>query len=110
MIAEAIARLGIDRPVLVGHSMGGAVSLALAVRHPGAARALALIAPYSQFVDKVPDAFRGLIAGPVLAPLIAWTLCVPMGMRNGAAAAAPGLRARSGAGGPSGSGAAGCSR
>ena len=44
--ADAVARFidqqGADRPVLVGHSLGGAVVLTLALRDPGAYRGLAL--------------------------------------------------------------------
>lgn len=88
MIAEALARLGIEKPVLVGHSMGGAVSLAIAVRHPEVPRALALIAPLTQPVEKVADTFRALLVPARIAPLIAWTLSVPIGVRTGAAKAA----------------------
>jgi pimeloyl-ACP methyl ester carboxylesterase len=51
-VAAAIAALGLEKPLLVGHSMGGAVSLALALRHPRAVRALGLIAPYTQSIRR----------------------------------------------------------
>ena len=35
--------LGIDRPVLAGHSLGGAVTISLAVRHPALFRGLILV-------------------------------------------------------------------
>ncbi|HEY9593970.1 MAG TPA: alpha/beta fold hydrolase [Spirochaetia bacterium] len=35
--------LGLDRPILVGHSLGGAVAISLAVRHPSAVRGLVLV-------------------------------------------------------------------
>jgi pimeloyl-ACP methyl ester carboxylesterase len=41
MIAALIRALGLEKPLLVGHSMGGAVSLALALRHPDTVRGLA---------------------------------------------------------------------
>jgi pimeloyl-ACP methyl ester carboxylesterase len=88
MIAEAIRKLGIEKPVLVGHSMGGAVSLALALRHPELPRSLALIAPYTQPVDNIVDTFRGLIVPARLRPIIAWTLSIPIGIRTGAKKAA----------------------
>ncbi|MCW3834612.1 alpha/beta fold hydrolase [Sphingomonas canadensis] len=88
MIAEALGKLGVEKPVLVGHSMGGAVSLAIAVRHPELPSALALIAPLTQPIEKVVDTFRGLMVPTRLAPIIAWTLSIPMGMRNGAKNAA----------------------
>jgi pimeloyl-ACP methyl ester carboxylesterase len=45
-IAAGLDRAGIAGPIdLVGHSMGGAVSLTLADRHPDAVRSLVLVAP-----------------------------------------------------------------
>jgi pimeloyl-ACP methyl ester carboxylesterase len=45
-IAKALERAGLEKPFdLVGHSMGGAVALALAARDPGAIRRLVLVAP-----------------------------------------------------------------
>jgi pimeloyl-ACP methyl ester carboxylesterase len=88
MVAEALDKLGIEKPLLVGHSMGGAVSLALALRHPGVPRGLALIAPYTQPVDNVVDTFRSLLVPQRLAPMIAWTLSVPIGIKSGGKKAA----------------------
>jgi pimeloyl-ACP methyl ester carboxylesterase len=80
MIAALIERLELEKPLLVGHSMGGAVSLALGLDRPELVRGLALIAPLSQVVTQVPKAFAGLVAPPLLRPLIAWLLAVPLGM------------------------------
>jgi pimeloyl-ACP methyl ester carboxylesterase len=88
MIAEALGKLGIEKPLVVGHSMGGAVSLALALRHPDLPRGLALIAPYTQPVENVVDTFRSLLVPARIAPLIAWTLSIPIGIRTGAKKAA----------------------
>jgi pimeloyl-ACP methyl ester carboxylesterase len=78
VIARFIETLGLERPLVVGHSMGGAIALALAVNHPGRAGALALIAPLTQPQETVPQPFRGLvIESPALRRLIAWTLATP---------------------------------
>jgi len=84
-VAAAILALGLEKPLLVGHSMGGAVSLALAFRHPGAVRALGLIAPYTQPIDQPPEPLKGLVIPAPLRPLIAWTIAVPLSMRTGRA-------------------------
>lgn len=84
-IAAFIAALGLDKPLLVGHSMGGAVSLALALAHPDKVRGLALIAPYTQPIDAPPAPFRSLVIPPLLRPLIAWTIAVPLSLRTGKA-------------------------
>jgi pimeloyl-ACP methyl ester carboxylesterase len=88
MIAALIERLELEKPLLVGHSMGGAVSLALALDRPELVRGLALIAPLTQVVDTVPAPFKGLLVPPALRPLLAWSVAVPVGLRNGAATAA----------------------
>lgn len=88
MIAEALDRLGIEKPVLVGHSMGGAVSLAIALRHPELPSALALIAPFTQPIDKPADTFKGLMVPQRIAPIIAWTLSVPIAVKSGSTKAA----------------------
>jgi proline iminopeptidase len=42
-VAALCLRLGVDRPVVLGHSAGGFVALHLAVRHPGVAGGLILV-------------------------------------------------------------------
>jgi pimeloyl-ACP methyl ester carboxylesterase len=42
-VQEIIGKLHLGRPVLVGHSYGGTISLAYAERHPGAVRGLVLV-------------------------------------------------------------------
>jgi pimeloyl-ACP methyl ester carboxylesterase len=84
-IAALIETLGLDKPLVVGHSMGGAVSLALALAHPDKMRGLALIAPYTQPIERPPEPFKGYaVPGPLRMPL-AWTLAIPIAMRTGKA-------------------------
>jgi len=79
IIARFIEAMGLDRPLLVGHSLGGAVSLALALDRPDLVRALALIAPLTQVQEEVPDNFRALAAvPPALRQLLAHTLGPPL--------------------------------
>jgi pimeloyl-ACP methyl ester carboxylesterase len=80
IIARFLHTLDLQRPVLVGHSMGGALSLALALEHPDCVRALVLISTLSQVERAPPAAFKSLdIRSPALRWLIAWTLMVPLG-------------------------------
>jgi pimeloyl-ACP methyl ester carboxylesterase len=69
IIADFIEKLGLDRPLLVGHSLGGAISLAVGLDRPHLVRALALIAPLTQPLEKVPESFRGLARIPAGARL-----------------------------------------
>jgi pimeloyl-ACP methyl ester carboxylesterase len=84
VMARFIAALGLDRPLVVGHSLGGAVALALALDRPDLVRGLALIAPLTQAETAVPEAFRA-IAQPsaVGRTLVANLLGVPLGQLAG---------------------------
>src|ERR1700750_223704 len=59
-MATLIRRLDLKQPLVVGHSLGGALSLAIALDHPDCAGGLALIAPLTHVVDTPPDVFKGL--------------------------------------------------
>lgn len=77
-VSAFIDALGLDRPVLVGHSLGGAVSLAVALKHPEQVRGLALVAPVANEQEEVPDIFRLLLVrSRALRQLVAWTLATP---------------------------------
>jgi pimeloyl-ACP methyl ester carboxylesterase len=81
VLAALIDELGLGRPLVVGHSLGGAVALALAQRHPERVAGLLLLAPLTHPVREISPAFNGLkIAKPWMRTLIAWTLAVPFGM------------------------------
>lgn len=78
-LAALIDALQLQRPLVVGHSMGGAVALTLALRHPDKVAGLALLAPLSHLVQDIPLVFRSLlIAKPWVRRLVAWTLAVPL--------------------------------
>ena len=80
-LAKAIRALKLDRPVVVGHSFGGAVALTLALDHPDCVGALALISPATHPVPAPPTVFRVLaIRSPLLRRLFAWTLATPGGL------------------------------
>ncbi len=80
-MAALIDALRLGRPTVVGHSLGGAVALALALRHPERVAGLALIAPFTHPVNDVHPAFHALkISRPWLRTLVAWTLAVPVGL------------------------------
>ena len=87
MVAALIEQLGLDAPLLVGHSMGGAVSLALALDRPELVGGLALIAPLTQPVTTVPKPFAALLAPSPLRPAMAWLVAVPAGSVTGPKAA-----------------------
>ena len=77
-LAALIDKLGLGRPTVAGHSLGGAIALTLALEHPDKVGALALVAPLTHLQDTAPDAFSALaIERPWLRRLFAWTLATP---------------------------------
>lgn len=79
MVCALIRRLELDRPILVGHSMGGAVSIAVALTNPGLVGGLVLVAPLANKQDTVPPVFkRLLITSPTLRSIVAWTVATPL--------------------------------
>ncbi len=79
IVGRLIDTLGLERPLLVGHSLGGALCLALALERPDLIRGLALIAPLTQAQDDVPEAFKALAAiPPSLRRLMAHTIGTPL--------------------------------
>lgn len=77
-LALLLDHLAIESAVFVGHSLGGAISLAMAQRHPQKVKALALIAPLTHLPDEPAPVFKPLdIASPVVRRLVGWTLAVP---------------------------------
>jgi len=84
LIADLIDALGLDRPLVVGHSLGGAIALALALDHPEKVSGLALISPLTQVQETVPPAFRAIsITSPAVRRAVAWTVATPLGMLSG---------------------------
>jgi pimeloyl-ACP methyl ester carboxylesterase len=76
-IAALMDHLGFDRALLVGHSLGGALSLAVALRHPTRVTGLALLAPLTTMPSDPPEVFRSLQVPHFLRSLIARTVAIP---------------------------------
>lgn len=82
-IAKLIRKLELDRPLIVGHSLGGALALSMALNHPDVVGGLALITPLTQDqgFDSVPPVFKPLvIRSPALRKAVAWSVATPMGV------------------------------
>lgn len=75
MIAEFIEAEQLGKPLVVGHSLGGAIAETIALNHPGNVGALALICPATNKVEVLPEAFKGIdLPFPWLIPVIGHTL------------------------------------
>jgi pimeloyl-ACP methyl ester carboxylesterase len=84
LVARFIAEVGLDRPIVVGHSFGGAVALALALDHPHAVTRLALVAPLTQPDMVVHQPFRTFLAAPSwLREAACGVVAVPLGAAIG---------------------------
>ena len=77
-IVSLLDHLQIESAVFVGHSLGGAISLAAAQRHPDRVKALALIAPLTHLPENIPKVFQVFdISSPVIRKILGWTLAIP---------------------------------
>lgn len=62
-LAALCRELGLEKPAFVGHSMGGAIALAVAARHPSLPRAIALCDPAVFFPALMRAAIDPFVAG-----------------------------------------------
>ena len=84
VLAKFIRSMGLKRPLLVGHSLGGAIALSIALDHPECVGGLALIAPLTHVAKTVPAPFGILAIGSkTLRRLVAWTVATPAGILRG---------------------------
>jgi len=82
-MAALIRNLASGPCFVVGHSLGGAVALTLALEHPQQVAGLALLAPLTHIREDVPPVFKGLtIESPLKRKLVAWTLAIPASIKN----------------------------
>ena len=83
MIHEFLQIRGVEQAVLVGHSLGGAVSLAIALDYPQNTTALALLSPLTQKMPATPPVFKSLeVRTEWLRNLIGHTLAVPLARKT----------------------------
>ncbi len=82
VVADFIAALRLERPLLVGHSLGGAVALTAALNHPEAVSGVVTLAPLTHMEDAIRAEFRALyIRSPLKRWLIANTTAVPASLK-----------------------------
>lgn len=83
VIHRLVKQLGLQRPVIVGHSLGGTVALAYAARHPDDVAHLVLLAPAATPFEPRPpiDSFK--VDSAFMRYALAYTLAIPASKRSG---------------------------
>jgi pimeloyl-ACP methyl ester carboxylesterase len=82
LVIEGWKKIGIQRPILVGHSSAGAVLMDVAVNRPDEVAAIVLISGvvHTSGLEKVP--VKGIyrtISRKYIGSLLMWTLIIPLG-------------------------------
>jgi pimeloyl-ACP methyl ester carboxylesterase len=77
VLHEVLGKLGVERPVLLGHSWGGALATAYALDYPDALRGLVLVAPVTHPWGTGLPWHSILTNTPVLGALFAYTVALP---------------------------------
>jgi pimeloyl-ACP methyl ester carboxylesterase len=83
LIHDAVAELGLSRPIVVGHSYGTAVALKYALDYPHDLSGLVLLAP-AAYADGLPVGKKGaaffmsIPNAPIIGPLLKYCLIAPL--------------------------------
>src|SRR5215468_12308414 len=79
LIVQALDRIGVERFVLLGHSLGGAVATALALAHPDRVAGLVLLAPVTHPWAGGLAWYNRILSTPAVGRLFAHTVALPLG-------------------------------
>ncbi|MEQ9520562.1 MAG: alpha/beta hydrolase [Parvibaculum sp.] len=85
VIHEAVTTLGVERPVLLGHSWGGAVASAYALAFGSELSGLLVLAGATHPWKGKVAWYHRLLATPLLGTLFLWSIVVPLGRGMAAA-------------------------
>ena len=83
LIRKALVKLGVETPVVVGHSWGTLVALAYAVEHPANTAALLLLSGYYFPRKRLDVVIASLPAIPILGDLLRYTISPLAGWLSG---------------------------
>ena len=79
LLRDALDVLGIDRPIVLGHSWGAAVALALALNHPDDVRGLVLLSGYYYPTFRADVLLSSPPAIPILGDLLRYSISPLLG-------------------------------
>jgi pimeloyl-ACP methyl ester carboxylesterase len=79
MIDEALQKIGIGRAILVVHSWAGALGARMALDYPDRVAGLVMLAPVTHPWPGGVGWYNRIVATPVIGPLLAYTITLPLG-------------------------------
>ncbi len=79
MISEALTKLGVRKAIVVAHSWAGALALRMVLDDPERVAGLVLLAPVAYPWSGGVGRYNNWIATPVIGPLLANTVTLPLG-------------------------------
>jgi len=79
LIEEALNKLGVGPVILVVHSWAGALGARMAIDYPERIAGLVMLAPVTHPWDGGVGWYNALVAKPVIGPLLAYTITLPLG-------------------------------
>jgi pimeloyl-ACP methyl ester carboxylesterase len=82
-IRKALFRLGVEKPLVVGHSWGTLVALAYAIQHPAQTAAILLLSGYYFPTRRLDVAFASLPAIPIVGDILRYTIWPLLGWLAG---------------------------
>ncbi len=81
-VADFVRELGLQRPLLVGHSLGGTIALTVAMNHPDSISGVVALAPLTHMEPEIRVEFKGLyIKSRLKRWLISRTTAVPTSLK-----------------------------
>jgi pimeloyl-ACP methyl ester carboxylesterase len=78
LIHDALRQLGVERAIVLGHSWGCSVAMALALDYPDLAAGLVLLGGYYYAVPRFDALILSLAALPILGDVLRYTLLPPL--------------------------------
>lgn len=82
VVAEIIDTLNLNKPLVVGHSLGGAISMCLALDFPEKIQGLALLAPLTLPPKEPAKVFAGLnLRSDLMRWLVSQTIAIPTSIK-----------------------------
>jgi len=79
LLHRALQQIGVENPIMAGHSWGALVAIALALEFPESVKSLVLLSGYYYPSLRVDSALASPSAAPVLGELLNWTIAPLLG-------------------------------